>query len=377
MAPRWEARAPGRVNLIGEHTDYNEGYVLPMAIERHTSILAAPNGADHILIRSAALDECTTVALHDDQVITPGPHWSNYLRGVINGFVDAGHDLRGFNALIRSDVPLGGGLASSAALEVATASLLEAISGVQLEPAKKAFLCQTAEHRYAGVPCGIMDQLASTLARKDHLMLLDCRSGSVEHIPFQDVELSIVIVNSNIKHELASGEYAIRRKQCEMAAAGLHVGSLRDVPLNDLYRSSDALDETVFRRARHVVTEIGRTLTFADCLRAKEWVKAGELMYESHSSLQKDFEVSCPELDIIVESAQRIGLAGGIYGCRMTGGGFGGCAVALVRSSAESSVFQSLADDYTNRTGIRASIFSSRPAAGASAGEWSGAGTES
>jgi galactokinase len=365
--PRWIAAAPGRVNVIGEHTDYNDGFVLPMAIDRYTVIAAAPaaNGATKIQLRSTA--ESTAASLDLSQPMKPAPKgtWSNYPAGVIAGFQARGMNPTGFDALIHSTVPLGGGLSSSAALEVSTATLLEAITGQKLDPVEKALLCQKAEHEFAGVPCGIMDQFISVMGQKDHLLLLDCRSRKPELVPMTDPAVALLITNTNVKHELTGGEYAKRRTQCEQASKTLGVSSLRDGTADLLARARGRMDDVVFRRARHVISEIERTVHAAQGVRASNWPTVGQLMYASHSSLRDDYEVSCPELDAVVEIAQTIGPKGGVIGCRMTGGGFGGCAVALVRTDAVGAISDRLASKYERRTRIKPALFVSRPAAGA------------
>jgi galactokinase len=365
--PRWMAAAPGRVNVIGEHTDYNDGFVLPMAIDRYTVIAAAPiaDGNGQIQLHSTAGNGAVSLDLGEP--IRPGPKgaWSNYPVGVIAGFLDRGAKLCGFDALVHSTVPLGGGLSSSAALEVATATLLEEITGHKLEPVDKALLCQKAEHDYAGMPCGIMDQFISVMAKEDHLLLLDCRSRRPELVPMADASMALLIVNTNVKHELTGGEYAKRRIQCEQAARTLGVASLRDATADMLERVDGELKEVAFRRARHVISEIERTIHAAEGVRASNWPTVGQLMYASHASLRDDYEVSCPELDTVVEIAKAIGPKGGVSGCRMTGGGFGGCAVALVRTDAVSAVSERIASEYERRTKIKPALFVSRPAAGA------------
>jgi len=363
--PQWIAAAPGRVNVIGEYTDYNDGFVLPMAIDRYTVIAAAPNGDDKITLRSAAGNGVATVDL--TQSLKPGPkgYWANYPIGVIAGFLARGVKPSGFDAVLNSTVPLGGGLSSSAALEVATATLLEAITGQNLDPVDKALLCQKAEHDYAGMPCGIMDQFISVMGKENHLLLLDCRSRKPELVPMTDPAMALLIINTNVKHELTGGGYAKRRAQCEEAAKALGVPSLRDATGGMLENARGKLEETVYRRARHVIGEIERTIHAAEGVRASNWPTVGQLMYASHSSLRDDYEVSCPELDAVVNIAQAIGAKGGVSGCRMTGGGFGGCAVALVRANQVDAISARIAAEYEQCTKIKPTLFVSRPAAGA------------
>ncbi len=363
-APTWVASAPGRVNLIGEHTDYNDGFVLPMAIEHRTTIAASLTHDQIVTLHSLTTGDVATFEIDDE--LKPGqPEWSNYVRGVIAGFQKLKLPVKGFNAVIDSNVPLGSGLSSSAALEVATASLLEAMTGSSLGPVNKALLCQRAEHEFAGVPCGIMDQFISTMGEKDHLLLIDCRSRQGELVPFNDSTLEMLIINTNVRHSLADGEYGKRRAQCEAAAATLNVTALRDATLADLEAAKSKLDPLIYRRARHVIGENDRTLEAAHCLRAGQWERLGTLMYESHASLRDDYEVSCEELDLVVELASNIGLGGGVIGCRMTGGGFGGCAVALVRASEAQAIRKKIGEEYLAKTGKSATLFLSRPGSGA------------
>ena len=367
-APRWIAAAPGRVNVIGEHTDYNDGFVLPMAIERYTVIAAAPSSgaASRVQLRSAETDNSTVVIdlAKPLQPFAKGA-WANYPVGVLAGFLARGISIGGFDACIQSTVPLGGGLSSSAALEVATATLLEAMTGRTLDPVEKALLCQRAEHLYAGVPCGIMDQFISVMGQKDHLLLLDCRSRRTELVPMSDPSVSLLVTNTNVKHVLGSGEYATRRSQCETAARILDLPSLRDATPPQLEQARSRMEDVVFRRARHVIGEIERTTRAAREIRASQWGRVGELMFASHDSLRDDYEVSCAELDAVVEIARGLGVQGGVYGCRMTGGGFGGCTVALVNTNEVDAVIRKIAADYQRLTAIQATQFVSRPAAGA------------
>lgn len=365
--PRWIAAAPGRVNLIGEHIDYSDGFVLPMAIDRYCVIAAGEAPSERATVFSVATAEETDISLSEPRRHqTPG-HWSNYVAGVIAGCLAREMRPRGFQAVIESSVPVGGGLSSSASLEVATATLLEAMTSKTLEPVEKALLCQKAEHEFAGVPCGIMDQFASVLCRADHLMLLDCRSQQVEHIPLADPNVTVLIVNTNVKHELSGGEYAERRGQCESAAGKLGVVSLRDATLRELEANRSKLADVEFRRARHAIGEIERTVAAAAALKAGNWPLVGRLMYASHDSLRDDYEVSCTELDLLVELARELGSTGGVIGSRMTGGGFGGCTVSLVDTAKVDTVAQHLATSYRARTGIEPSILTSRPARGAHA----------
>ena len=279
------------------------------------------------------------------------PGWSNYVRGVIAGFQKPGKKVAGFDAVIESNLPYGGGLASSAALEVAAATLLEAMTGQALDPIEKALLCQQAEHDFAGVPCGIMDQFTSILGQENHALLLDCRSRTTTPVPMTNPDVTVLIINTNVRHKLAEGEYAKRRSQCEAAARVLKVAALRDATLEALEAARGQLDPVVFRRARHVISENERTLQAARAIQASDWAAVGQLMYASHASLRDDYEVSCPELDAVVEIAQEIGEAGGVIGCRMTGGGFGGCAVSLVKTDAVQRITRRLDAAYEKKTG--------------------------
>jgi galactokinase len=365
-APRWLSVAPGRVNLIGEHTDYNGGYVLPLAIDRHVVIAAAPAPAadGRLRVYSAALDTSVDILLDGSEA--PGePAWANYLRGVVSAFRERGLVPSSVDAAIVSDVPLGGGLSSSAALEVATATLLEAVTGAVLPPREKARICRQAEHEFAGVPCGLMDQLASVMGDEAGALLIDCQFEVVRVVPFADPSVSVLICNTNVKHALADGAYARRRTECAEAARQLGVPSLRDATPVMVEAARGIFDPVVRRRARHVTTENLRTLAAASHLEAREFAEVGALMYESHLSLRDDFEVSSVELDTLVDIAQEIGDGGGVLGARMTGGGFGGCTVTLVRTERVEAVAETIAREYRARTGHSATSFVSRPARGA------------
>jgi len=364
--PEALAEAPGRVNVIGEHTDYNDGFVLPMAINRACRMAAAPNGSNEVVIHSAERDEEQRFSLCELDPVPRG-NFADYVRGVVAGFCAAGASVEGFNAVIASDVPLGSGLSSSAALEVATATVLEQLCGRTLGPLEKALICQRAEHEYVGVPCGLMDQYSSVFGRENCLILLDCRSNESEFVPFDDPDLELLVVNTNVRHKLADSQYALRRRSCQGAAAKLGVPSLREVDAAMLEAGAGRLDATELKRARHVVTENDRTLRAAAAVRRRDWSTAGEHLYWSHESLRDDYEVSCPELDAVVEICRGIGEDGGVFGARMTGGGFGGCAIALVRRRDAASVRNWIAREYLERTEIQPALFAVRPGPGARA----------
>ena len=365
--PVLAAVAPGRVNLIGEHVDYCGGFVLPMAIERETVIVAAPRpvagGAPVARVHSTAFQKTVELPLVSGGGPNAGtPGWSRYVAGVIAGFHDRGAMIPSFDAVVDSTVPLGGGLSSSASLEVAMATLLAALADHVISPLDLALLCQRAEHEFAGVPCGVMDQCASALCTRDHLLLLDCRSLDAVQVPFHRTDLLVLVTNSNVRHALDDGEYAARRADCERAAAILGVASLREATLVQVEASRGALGEIGFRRARHVVTEIARTQAAAMALKHGRWDDMGALMAESHRSLRDDFDVSCPELDLLVELAAS---ERGVIGTRMTGGGFGGCTVTLVEAARADAVMAAVSRGYQLKTGRDATMFTTRPAAGA------------
>lgn len=363
--PRWLASAPGRVNLIGEFTDYNDGFVLPIALEHRTAISAAPNDSNIVVVRSEATGESVSIDLSEPLVPDLRGRWANYPRGVLAGFCANGAKLPGFDAFIASDVPIGAGLSSSAALEVAFATLLEGVSSAKLDPVAKALLCQKAEHTFARVPCGIMDPFIASLGRENQALLLDCRSNEALWLPFTDDRVSVLIINTNVRHHLAISAYAVRREECRAAAALLGVTSLRAGTLEMLTPHLDAMERTIARRARHVVGEIARTLQAAECIRDQDWVEFGQLMDASHDSLKNHYEVSCQELDAVVQVAGDIGRGGGVFGCRMTGGGFGGCAVALIDAARREEIVRRIEATYRVPNSQRLAFFTTRPGRGA------------
>jgi galactokinase len=338
-----------------------------MAIDRHTVIAAAPAAADaglRLRLYSAAMTEEVDIPLVATPV--PGePHWANYARGVVAGFGARGLVPPALDALVISDVPLGGGLSSSAAFEVATATLLEAALGTRLDPTDKARLCRQAEHDYARVPCGIMDQLISVLGEEAGALLIDCRSQQTRLVPFADPSVALLIANSNVRHSLGDGAYAARMSACVEAAHKLGVGELGQATPAVVAAAEATLGQLLYRRARHVVTENARTRAAAEALAGGDWRGAGALMYDSHRSLRDDFEVSSPELDTLVELARDIGEAGGVFGARMTGGGFGGCTVTLAAADRVADIGERLAREYQRRHERGLTWFVSRPARGA------------
>jgi galactokinase len=344
--------APGRVNLIGEHTDYCDGFVLPFALPHRTVVTATRADRPEWTVTSRG--ETVRFDLSE-----PVRGWAAYVAGVVWALRDAGFSPPGAVLALESTVPLGAGLSSSAALECAVLTALVELGGLDLPVPQRPALAQRAENVYVGVPCGIMDQSASTLARAGHALFLDCRSQAVEHIPF-DVAghgLAVLVIDTRSPHELTDGEYAARRAACELAAQTLGIRALRDATLEDLSR----LDGVPLRRARHVVTENQRVVDTVALLHAGKVREIGPLLSASHESLRHDFEVTVPRLDIAVEAA----LDAGAYGARMTGGGFGGCVLALVDAGAVSTVDGSVREAFA-RNGFGApESFTAVPSQGA------------
>jgi galactokinase len=358
-------RAPGRINLIGEHTDYNDGFVFPAAIDFYTWAALGQRDDRRILVFSQHYKESAEIDLDHPQP-PPAGHWSSYPLGVALILEQAGHRLRGANLLVHGDVPIGAGLSSSASVEVAAALALLNGASISISRLELARLCQRAENEVVGARCGIMDQFISCHARAGSALMLDCRSLAYSALPI-DQGLSIVACNTMVKHDLAAGAYNQRRAQCEegvrrLAAFLPGIRALRDVPLALLEQHQPDLPQLVYRRCRHVITENARVERTAACLEAGDMDGVGRLMAESHRSLRDDYEVSCPELDLMVELAQN---TPGIVGARMTGGGFGGCTVNLVRSSRLQAFCEQIASQYERETGRRPDIFVTRPAGGA------------
>lgn len=369
VAPTHAAAAPGRVNLIGEHTDYSEGLVLPMAIDLAcvcVGRLALGATGPHRVWSGKAH---AIVAIDLD--IAPGPHWrgkgwSAYVAGVLARLVShTGTPLPAMDIAIQSDVPLGAGLSSSAALEVSIAALAASLAGLDVLPADLARIGREAEREYAGVPCGIMDQLVSACAEPGTALLIDCRDERTRPITLDPLaDMQVLVIDSTVKHALVSGEYERRARGCAEAARILGISALRDAtPAMIESRASDLGDELT-RYARHVVTENARVVAFVEALERGRTESLGSLMLASHASLRHDFRVSCPELDAIVEIAQSIP---GVLGCRMTGGGFGGSAVVLARSGAVGPCIEIVTRTMKDRRGIAPRSFVVTPSAGARA----------
>ncbi|RNC81851.1 MAG: galactokinase [Phycisphaera sp.] len=342
-------RAPGRVNLIGDHTDYNDGFALPMAINRYISVAGAASSGGSVRVFSEAVGAEAVLTVDDPSIHPPG--WERFAAGVLHLAKEAFGGLPAFDAVVISSIPKGAGLSSSAAFAVALVGMAEHFTGRSLEPIAKARLCQKAEHVYAGVPCGIMDQLAIIQGSRGHALLLDCRSPDSISVPIPADEVTLLVIDSGAERALSDGVYADRRKECEQAAEALGVGALRDSSLEMLESEKAMLDDTQYRRARHVVTENNRVQAFAAAARESDWINAGRLMRESHVSLRDDFEVTVPELDLLADEAEAVGPSGGVFGCRMTGGGLGGCVIALAKRGAEKPISVRIAKQFDRAFG--------------------------
>jgi galactokinase len=358
-------RAPGRVNLIGEHTDYNDGFVMPAAIDFAVWIAIAPRADRKLIVHSIDFSQTIEIDL-DDSPQAAQKHWSDYIRGVTLMLEKAGYHLRGGDLLVHGDVPIGSGLSSSAAVEVATAFALLGNSGLEMDRVQIAKLCQRSENEFVGVRVGIMDQFISCCGRLDHALMLDCRSLDFRLLPVPSA-VSLVICNTMVKHELGSGEYNVRRAQCEEGVRILsgtipNIRALRDVTEQQLEEHRSEFPDLVYRRCHHVVTENARVEQAAAALESENLSQFGRLMADSHRSLRDDYQVSCRELDLMVELAAK---QPGVYGSRMTGGGFGGCTISLVRNDAVPHFQETVSDAYRELTGLTPQIFVSSAADGA------------
>lgn len=364
--PATVVRAPGRVNLIGEHTDYNDGYVLPVAIDRSVLVAAAPRNDRRVVIHAPDFGEDAQFSLDDieyDQVNT----WSNYQRGVAYFLEERGIKLPGLNAVVVGDVPIGSGLSSSAAVEVSMAYTWQVLASFELSRVELALLCQRAENEFVGMNCGIMDQFVSALGQRDHALLIDCRSLDYQPVPLP-TGAAIIVADTMKRRGLVDSEYNTRRQECEEGVRILQrylpeVQALRDVSVAQFVEYKGQLPEKVRQRCRHVIYENEQVLRGVAALRADDLDAFGWLMNESHSSLRNDYEVSCPELDIMVKAAWKVE---GVYGSRMTGAGFGGCTVSLVAEEAVDGFQAQVAAAYEEATSIVPQIYVCRAEDGVS-----------
>ncbi|HGJ63856.1 TPA: galactokinase [bacterium] len=351
-------RAPGRVNLIGEHTDYNDGFVFPVAIDRDIMIALKKRDDQMVRLYSMDLDASNEFSLDNIQFDSVNT-WSNYLRGVAHFLIEDGYNLTGMDAVITGNIPIGAGLSSSAAMEVATAMAFENICEWEIEPPQMALLCQKAENKFVGVNCGIMDQFISRMGKKDNALLLDCRTLSYELVPLNLDTVKIVVCNTGKKRGLVDSEYNARRSECEKGVKILEkflpgIEALRDIDINDLIKYKSHIPEITEKRCRYVIKENDRVIESVEALAENDLIKFGELMNQSHIGLRDEYEVSCPELDTMVDIAWSID---GVIGSRMTGAGFGGCTVSLVVEDSLEDFINIINEEYPKRTGLQHEIY--------------------
>ncbi len=358
MEPPLVVRAPGRINLIGEHTDYNDGFVLPMAIDRAVWMALRPRPDQQVIVHSLDFGDSIEFAL--PRFERTGPAWGEYIKGVAWSLAESGRALTGWEGVVGGDIPIGAGLSSSAAIEVAAARAFSEVSRFAWEPAQMARITQRAENEWVGVHCGIMDQLTSISGVAGHALLIDCRSLKVSPVPLPG-GATFVILDTGTRRTLTTSAYDDRRSQCQQAATLLGAPALRDVTLQDLDRMQKALPEMIFRRARHVVSENERTVRAAAALGRGDLIEAGQLMNASHESLKSDYEVSSPELDTMVGCSH----TQGCYGARLTGAGFGGCAVALIRDDTLANFSAEVTACYRAATRIEARLIFCKASEGA------------
>ncbi|WP_202960797.1 galactokinase [Marinimicrobium sp. LS-A18] len=359
--PETVAYAPGRVNLLGEHTDYNGGFVFPAAINFGTWVAAAKRPDRTVSVLALDYSGDVNHFSLDDITQDPVQPWSNYVRGVLKALM-VRHPVGGLELTITGNVPQGAGLSSSASLEIALLKAIASLYELPLSGVDAALLGQWAENEFVGCSCGVMDQMASALGKQGGALLLDCQSLQFEHRAI-DPDFQIVIVDSNVKRGLVGSEYNLRRQQCEQAVSVLEVNSLREVDMERLLQAQSAMSDVVFRRARHVVSENTRTLAMARALAESDYRAVSRLMAQSHDSMRDDFEITVPPIDALVSIIQQV--LGAQGGARMTGGGFGGCAVALVPTNLIDDVRRAVAEEYQKRTGLRAQTYVCTPENGA------------
>ncbi len=368
--PEWTVLSPGRANFIGDHTDYNDGFCLPFAIDRYTVLCGARSAqpGQHVRLASRAQQKATTATtqINIESPIAGAGDWTDYVRGVLQGYQNERVSLPPLDIYIDNNLPLGAGLSSSASLELGTSILVEAASDIHLDPAARIRLCQRAEHEYAGVPCGLLDQFAVSMGRADHLMIFDSLNLDANHIAMASEDVRVLVINSRVEHALGDSEYATRRRECEMATKQLGL-PLRDATL-DQVDNRLAHDPVLQRRARHVVSENARVHATAAALTAGSWKHAGQLMFASHASLRDDYEVSCDETDALVNIALELGPPNtdsiGAWGARMTGGGFGGSVLVLTDSAIAQEVGRLISEAYHRQTGIQTEAIAVNPVRG-------------
>lgn len=354
-------QAPGRVNLIGEHTDYNDGFVLPVAINFSTVVAATPRDDQEIHVYAADRKQRDKITLGREIKPLTRKRWANYVRGMVKTLLADGAALRGMNLAVGGNVPIGSGLSSSAAFEMAIGYALLSLSNQEIDPVQLALNGQKTENHFVGVNCGIMDQFISALGQENHALLIDCRDLSYRPVPIP-TNTAIIIVDSGVKRGLVDSEYNARRAECEAAARYFEVAALRDLDERTFNTRSHELEPRIQQRARHVITENERTLMAAQILSESNMPALGPLMGMSHQSMQVDFEITVPAIDTLVEIMQSVE---GVYGARMTGGGFGGCCVALAPESVAPQVKDAIEARYTAETGNKATFYVCTPSAGA------------
>ena len=357
--PSLIVRAPGRVNLIGEHTDYNDGFVLPMAIDRAIWIAVRPRTDCVVRIRSLDFEAETVFSLDD---LKKEQGWAEYLKGIAYILQAEGCELSGWEGVMMGDVPRGSGLSSSAAVEMATARVFASVSNLKWDAAYMARIGQRAENEWVGVNCGIMDQMASAASKEGHALFLDCRSLEIQHVPLPD-HVAIVVMDTSTRRGLVDSAYNERRSQCEEAARFFGVKALRDVSLEEFEKRKSGLREVVMRRARHIITDDQRVLDAMQAMQANDVVRLGNILNAGHISLRDDFEITNDALNQIVEAAQE---QSSCYGARMTGGGFGGCAIALVDAGKVNAFVDSVEKAYRKKSGLEPQIYVCKASAGAS-----------
>jgi galactokinase len=359
-------RSPGRVNIIGEHTDYNEGFVLPAAIDK--AIYAGIAKREDDIIRIHSVEFGKTIEIKMDALKPSEEGWPNYILGVVDQMQKRGIYIKGFDMVFHGDIPIGSGMSSSAAVECATAFALNHVFNLKLSKRELAFIGQKAEHEFVGVMCGIMDQFASVFGKKDHVIKLDCRSLEYEYLPLDLKEYTLLLLNTNVKHSLASSEYNTRRQQCEEGVAIIkneqpHVKSLRDVSAEMLNDYVKDVDQLVYRRCRYVIEENKRLLEAADDLSRGNLVALGKKLFQTHKELSRDYEVSCRELDFLVDQVKQ---EKSVLGARMMGGGFGGCTINIIEENAVQELVERLAPLYKEKMGLDLSYYIARTDDGSS-----------